>query len=432
MVEETEVRLNGQIFDITPELEDPVTWPSELFRVYPGRDETLERFAAAFTTSTVPPTEYTVGWICAIQTEYVAARVFLDEVHEDLVAVSPDDSNDYTTGKIGEHNVVIAVLPDGEYGKSSAGRVAAEMIRSFCNIRFGLMVGIGGGAPSKKHDIRLGDIVVGSPYDGLGGVFQYDFSKTIAGGNFHTTGFLNQPRGLRATVRILEVQYKMKRHQIQIAISNVFKQNPRLRKKYQRPDSASDRLYRNDVIHPSNTRASCSITCGNEPSSLVFRPERTEDDDNLTIHYGLIASANQLIKDATMRDRLAAERDILCFETEAAGLMNNFPWLVIRGICDYSDSHKNKEWQGYAAIVAAAYAKELLCQAGQGDKWPRYAAMVAAESAKDLLRQTGPNKVKAEEKISDIPSGKSKVLESYYYYVLIPCPELREVAKEQL
>ena len=64
--------------------------------------------------------------------------------------------------------------------------------------------------------------------------------------------------------------------------------------------------------------------------------------------------------------------------------MNNVPCLVIRGICDYSDSHKSKEWQGYAAIVAAAYAKDVLCR------------MV-------------PNKVEAEERIKDILSGNSKV-----------------------
>lgn len=40
--------------------------------------------------------------------------------------------------------------------------------------------------------------------------------------------------------------------------------------------------------------------------------------------------------------------------------MDSFPCLVIRGICDYADSHKNKIWQPYAAAVAAAYAKELL------------------------------------------------------------------------
>src|SRR5690606_20569016 len=80
----------------------------------------------------------------------------------------------------------------------------------------------------------------------------------------------------------------------------------------------------------------------------------------ISIHYGLIASGNQVMKDAFIRDKLAKEKDILCFEMEAAGLMNHFPCLVIRGICDYSDSHKNKEWQGYAAMTAAAYAKDLL------------------------------------------------------------------------
>jgi nucleoside phosphorylase len=113
---------------------------------------------------------------------------------------------------------------------------------------------------------------------------------------------------------------------------------------------------------------------------LILRSKRTEDEDDPAIHYGLIASGNQLIKDAFVRDKLAAEKDILCFEMEAAGLMNHFPCLVIRGICDYSDSHKNKEWQGYAAMMAAAYAKDLLCR-------------------------IPPNKVEAERRISDIVSG---------------------------
>jgi ankyrin repeat domain-containing protein 50 len=60
------------------------------------------------------------------------------------------------------------------------------------------------------------------------------------------------------------------------------------------------------------------------------------------------------------REKFRKEKGILCFEMEAAGLMDNFPCLIIRGICDYSDTHKNKRWQPYAAATAAAYAKELL------------------------------------------------------------------------
>ena len=98
---------------------------------------------------------------------------------------------------------------------------------------------------------------------------------------------------------------------------------------------------------------------------MILRPERTKYDDNPAIHYGLIASGDRLIKDAQLRDKLANEKGVLCFEMEAAGLMNQFPCLVIRGICDYSDTHKNKEWQGYAAMAAAAYAKDLLYQIPQ-------------------------------------------------------------------
>jgi nucleoside phosphorylase len=325
--------------------------------------------------------DYTVGWICAITTEYVSAQAFLDERHEGPEYVSPNDKNIYTLGKVGKHNAVIAALPEGEYGISSAATVGSDMLHSFPNIRIGLMVGIGGGAPSGRHDIRLGDIVVSTPRNEKGSVFQYDFGKTIQDQSFRPTGFLNQPPMLlRAAVNDLKAQYEGEGHQIEETINNILKNKPRLRKKYKRPDPSSDRLYQTGVTHPLNDEASCTAVCGDNPSNLILRPERTEDEDNLAIHYGLIASANQLMKDALARDTLAAEKDVLCFEIEAAGLMNHFPCLVIRGICDYSDSYKNKEWQGYAAMAAAAYTKDLLCR-------------------------ISPNKVEAEKKILDIFSG---------------------------
>ena len=328
--------------------------------------------------------DYTVGWICAISTEYVVAQAFLDEKHEGPEYVSPNDNNDYTLGKVGKHNVVIAVLPDGEYGTSSAAGVARDMLHSFPNVRIGLMVGIGGGAPSPKHDIRLGDIVVSTPRDGKGGVFQYDFGKLIQDQSFQLTGFLNQPPVvLRAAVNGLRAQYESEGHQLENAINSILEKKQRLRKKYKRPDPSSDRLYQSRVIHPLNDGARCAVVCGDNPSNLILRPKRTEDEDNPVIHYGLIASANQLMKDALVRDTLAVEKDVLCFEMEAAGLMNHFPCLVIRGVCDYSDSHKNKEWQGYAAMAAAAYTKYLLCR-------------------------IPPNRVDAEKKIVDILSGQSK------------------------
>lgn len=304
---------------------------------------------------------YVVGWICAITTEYVAARAFLDEEHDGPEYLSHGDNNDYTLGRIGKHNVVIAVLPDGEYGTQSAACVARDMAHSFPNLRIGLMVGIGGGAPTSKNDIRLGDIVVSAPRDGKGGVLQYDLGKTIQDQSFQPTGFLNQPPvALRTAVNGLKAKYESDGHKLEAAISTVLRKKPRLQKDYGRPSLNSDTLYQSTFTHPFGSEENCTKVC--DGNNLVLRQERTEEDDNPAIHYGVIASGNQLMKHAILRDKLAMENNILCFEMEAAGLMNHFPCIVIRGICDYSDTHKNKEWQGYAAMVAAAYAKDVLCR----------------------------------------------------------------------
>ncbi|KAM0284034.1 hypothetical protein ACHAQH_002229 [Verticillium albo-atrum] len=324
------------------------------------------------------PQTYTVGWICAITTEFVAAQAFLDEEHDGPRHVAEHDNNSYALGRVGSHNVVIAVLPDAEYGLASAATVARDMMHSFPNVRIGLMVGIGGGAPRlPHHDVRLGDVVVSSAAGNKGGVFQYDFGKTIQDQSFQYTGFLNQPPTvLRAAVSALKAKYELKGHQLSSEVDSALKRIKK-RKRYTRPAPESDRLYKPDISHCLNGTGCGNDVSSKDPSRFVTRPERDEEDDNPQIHYGLIASANNLMKDARVRDKLAAEKNVLCFEMEAAALMNHFPCLVVRGICDYSDSHKNKEWQGFAAMMAAAYAK-------------------------DLLRHISPNRVEAEKPISDI------------------------------
>jgi hypothetical protein len=146
----------------------------------------------------------------------------------------------------------------------------------------------------------------------------------------------------------------------------VLSQRRRMRKTYSPPDAGTDILFHADTLHlEDGNDDGCAVVCrGN--GLPITRPRREEDEDDPEIHYGLIASANQLMKDAVVRDKLAKEKGVLCFEMEAAGLMNHFPCLVIRGICDYSDTHKNKVWQPYAAMTAAAYAKDLLAQISPG------------------------------------------------------------------
>ncbi|KAF5722638.1 ankyrin repeat L25 [Fusarium mundagurra] len=304
--------------------------------------------------------EYTIGWICALSKELIAARAFLDVLHEPVDNAAINDDNKYTLGSIGKHNVVIAVLPYGQYGLVNAATTLKDMTRTFSNLRAVLMVGVGGGVPGAK-DIRLGDIVVGSVGRNSSGVIQYDYGRAVQGQEFAVTGHLNQPpMAFLTAMSALHARYEMEGHDIESDIDKALQKYKRLGKKYKKPNASTDRLYKAEFIHQGGEGMLCSSSCGD--GKLVHRDERDEDENNPAIHHGLIASGNSLMKDAYLRDKLAAKYGILCFEMEAAGLMNHFPCVVIRGICDYSDSHKNDEWQAYAAMAAAAYTKDLLLQ----------------------------------------------------------------------
>ncbi|WQF78470.1 Putative P-loop containing nucleoside triphosphate hydrolase, nucleoside phosphorylase superfamily [Colletotrichum destructivum] len=297
--------------------------------------------------------DYTVGWVCALPKEMTAARLMLDDLHESLAKI-PGDENTYTFGNIRDHNIVIACLPSGQYGITSAAIVAENMRRSFPSIKVRLMVGIGGGAPD-KHDVRLGDVVVSHPTATSSGVVPYNFGKTVQAGRFEQTGFLNKPpRELLAVVAKLRSHDSSLPDRISASLGQLQERDPSsgpFTKPPDDPDRLFDAAY--DHIKGEDTCAKCDVY------KLLERPRRPTDHPK--IHYGVIASADQVMKHGITRRQLADDHDPLCFEMEAAGLMDSFPCLVIRGICDYSDSHKAKKWQEYAAATAAAYARELIC-----------------------------------------------------------------------
>ncbi|OQV04219.1 hypothetical protein CLAIMM_09135 [Cladophialophora immunda] len=295
--------------------------------------------------------DFHVGWICALPLELAAAADMLDEEYQALPADSRD-SNVYTFGRIAEHNVVLACLPAGRIGTNSAAAVAIQMISKFPAIRFGLMVGIGGGVPSGDSDVRLGDVVVSQPNAGRSGVIQYDPRKIIPGG-YRQTGFLNSPpRVLLSALAKLQAQYLGdKRSHAGFLVRN--------RHRLDFADDPSNPEH--DLLFEANyTHVVEGHTC-DQCNKEKLVPRLSREPPGSMVHYGTIASGNQVIKDGVARDKLSSELGgVLCFEMEAAGLMNDFPCLVIRGISDYADSHKNKTWQPRAAATAAAFAKEVL------------------------------------------------------------------------
>jgi len=291
--------------------------------------------------------DYTIGWISALAIESAIAAEMLEPEYEPLPIDDDRDSNAYVLGRIGQHNVVMACI--NEAGGLPAHIVATNLMNSFHNVRYILMVGIGGGIPSEKYQIRLGDIVVSEPSGRSSGVVQTDFGKWETDG-FKIMGSLDRPaegliRGMGAMKR-QQLRNKSKIHSFVKHFSGSFSDPETL--KYQGREN--DPIYKEDLVsRPNGVCPEC------EAQHELHIPDPK-------VHYGIIASGNQVIKNREQRDKLHNQLEACCVEMEAFGLMNSFPCLVIRGISDYADGRKDDKWQPYAALTAAAYAKELLLQ----------------------------------------------------------------------
>ncbi|KAF5693624.1 nucleoside phosphorylase [Fusarium denticulatum] len=240
-----------------------------------------------------------------------------------------------TTQQQSEHETVVIHQSDkadndnavaGKYGTNAAASAMSDMRRNFESIQFCLLVGIAGGTPSEDNNIRLGDVVVSLPTQTFPGVIQYDLGKENEGSGFERTGTLRPPP------RIFTNAISKLRSDPDIEIDAL---NPHLTKimdslpAYKNPGPELDRLFR-----AACTRRTCKPDCTHLEQRL---PRPTVEP---MIHYGLVASGNRVVKDATFRDRLSRKYGMLCFEMEAAGV--GAGCLVIRGICDYSDAQKNK------------------------------------------------------------------------------------------
>ncbi|KAI1131899.1 nucleoside phosphorylase domain-containing protein [Nemania abortiva] len=307
--------------------------------------------------------DYTIGWISPDALALVAATLFFDEEFETPRLPVLNGEHTYKCGRIGRHNVVVAVVPFGCEGPGYTADVAVDMKYSFPNIRAVLLVGTASGAPA-NHDIRLGDVVVGTTSgNGKGAVVKYNYYMTAQ--NLIT----EPPEFMVEEMDTLMATNGRKDLKLSEAIANAISQNSRLQTNWRRPDASTDRLYRSDVIHTGKNNESCEVSCGDDESKLVPRPTRSANQDEPVIHHGRIATHALPMGDALRRDDISTKEDVLCFETGAAEVIRNSPsCLIIRGICDYGDTHKNSLWKRYASIAAAAYARDHLRAMGSEEK----------------------------------------------------------------
>jgi nucleoside phosphorylase len=300
---------------------------------------------------------YRVGWICPSELEQIAALEMLDEEH--LPIEQPfTDHNVYKLGSINGHNIVVVGLH--RIGNCPAATVVTQMRMTFKNLRYGLLVGIGGGVPVKTDEgtVRLGHIVVSKPTGEHSGVIQFDHGKTRDGVFERTGSVMPPPAVLLNAAQALAVQRDRMDYDPIWKDTLRFKTERRGLRRFKFPGIAYDHLYKPDYDHQQKGVSCEKAGCSRE--QRISRPaDEDDDEDFVVVHRGNIASGELSLRDAKQRDSLAKQHGVLCFEMEAVGALNDFPCLVIRGISNYCDSHKNDIWDGFAAAAAAAYARQL-------------------------------------------------------------------------
>ncbi|KAL3456107.1 nucleoside phosphorylase domain-containing protein [Aspergillus heterothallicus] len=302
--------------------------------------------------------------ICALPHEFDAVEALFDEHYcSALVVKHHKDSNLYSTGRINADYVVLTCL--AKMGKVTAG-IASSMIRnSFPNIDLTLLVGICGGVPFPARDTELilGDVIISHQ------VIEYDFGRQYPDRFEQKEGVLDildrSNQEIRSFLSWLQTRTEKDRFQ---DIHNGYIQFLEQKDlKWQYPGAHQDLLFSSSGqqvnVEPESNHNCDNIEC---QGKLVKRRRLAQQGvPKALVHLGLIASGDTVMKSAKHRDELARIFPIIGFEMEGAGVYNSLSCLIIKGACDYADSHKNKVWQNYAAASAAACAKTLLKRLGE-------------------------------------------------------------------
>ncbi|KAI0101170.1 purine and uridine phosphorylase [Daldinia grandis] len=322
--------------------------------------------------------DFQIAIICALKVECDAVQAIFDGFLEEggdpptMIRKAQWDTNVYTTGRIGHHNVVLAHMAG--YGIGSSAGVAANLRHTFPDIKVAFVVGVCGGIPRNKLvDIMLGDVVISTEVVeyGLGRQMTHELRPINPLGNKpneELRAYLNKMQGQRDMLKLKEraVQYlaspslvpgQTKPKHLGMDKDNLFVSTHRHKHHEKgRCESCDKCLDDNGIPCAASETSDCAALGCHE---LVNRQPR-ESPTQPQVHFGRFGSADKVMKSSIERDRLAREYNLIALEMEGAGAWEKIPCFIIKGVCDYSDSHKNKDWQPYAAATAASYFKAFL------------------------------------------------------------------------
>lgn len=326
--------------------------------------------------------EPTVAVICPLYIELQAIVTVFDQPPRTKYG---SDNQPYHYGLISKHSAVALSLPTSRPGVVSASRCATWLENEFPSLQHRFLVGVAGGIPDKELDIRLGDVVIGTR------VCKYDSGKWVNKELQPRPALEKAPLELLNVIPIIETLQTSLDQLLEAQLAEMRERDSEKGAQWTYPDAenAQDLLFKPGYpcSNPSQVQCSCDL------DNTVERVTRQSKSPR--VHHGLIASGDQVMKDDKTRDKLkddlrtAVGMEVLAVEMEAAAL-DDLGYMVFRGICDYADSHKNKNWQSYAAATAAACFKTVLARFPTPDTSPRTPSIPAVESQPGLSRMDNP------------------------------------------
>lgn len=327
--------------------------------------------------------DFQIAIICALPLEYDVVSLLFDQFwdEDESYGRARGDTNTYTTGRMGQYNVVLVLLPN--MGTIAAAGAAASFRSSYSNLQLSFLVGICGGVPWNGEDeIHLGDVVISKS------AVQYDL-----GDRYHKTfvikdtvdDSLGRPnKNIRSLVKSFETERirDQLRQKACLYLKDIQSAATRKRRRfnYQYPGTAKDRLFIATYRHKHRGPQPCNF-CDTQPDGFCQKAAQTScaelgcDETQLVsrsdletrgspeepeIFIGRIASGNMVMRSGEHRDKIADEQDVIALEKEGAGVWDEIPCIIIKGVCDYADSHRNDLWQRYAAATAASVMKAVL------------------------------------------------------------------------
>ncbi|KAI0552367.1 hypothetical protein F4679DRAFT_535397 [Xylaria curta] len=335
-----------------------------------------------------PPhrTDIAIAIICALPLEADAVLAIFDH-HWDIQSFSTmeGDKNAYSVGRIGCHNVVLVHMPG--MGRTSAATAAASCRTSFPSINLALVVGICGAVPFHRRSVEvlLGDVIISER------LVIYDFGRQFPDKFMRKEEMHDSARKPPEEIRSFLSKMKGRRCQSLLRDKTGFHLEALLQSDSPPyPGVKEDRLFESTYRHKHQTPSECIQCASLEPlngsvcdtaristcdtlgcdlGKLVVRQRHSHIMNSVknrlpAIHFGAYASGDTVMKSGEHRDQIAAREEVIAFEMEGAGVWEIFPCIIIKGVCDYADSHKNKKWQEYSAFTAAGCLKALL------EVWP--------------------------------------------------------------